>query len=106
MFKRPYPLPQVEFLLSEKRDYFLKLIKDSRFRFTASSGTYFQLLNYSNISDESDVDFAERLVKEHKLTSIPVSVFNIDKKDHKQLRFCFAKTDETLERAAEIICKL
>ncbi|MUP45266.1 aminotransferase class I/II-fold pyridoxal phosphate-dependent enzyme [Gramella sp. BOM4] len=90
----------------KKRDYFLKLIRDSRFRFTASSGTYFQLLNYSEISDESDVDFAERLAKEHKLASIPVSVFNIDKKDHKQLRFCFAKTDETLERAAEIICKL
>ncbi|MCH4822625.1 methionine aminotransferase [Gramella lutea] len=89
-----------------KRDLFLNLIKDSRFSFTPSSGTYFQLLNFSVITDEKDVDFAERLVKEKGLAAIPVSVFNINKKDNRQLRFCFAKTDETLEKAAEILCKL
>lgn len=89
-----------------KRDLFLNLIKDSRFSFTPSSGTYFQLLNFSEITDEKDVDFAERLVKEKGLAAIPVSVFNINKKDNRQLRFCFAKTDETLEKAAEILCKL
>ncbi len=90
----------------KKRDLFLELIKDSRFRYTPSQGTYYQLLNYSEITDKKDVEFAERLVKEKGLASIPVSVFNIDQKDHKQLRFCFAKTDETLEKAAEILCKL
>lgn len=89
-----------------KRDLFLHLIKDSKFNYTPSNGTYYQLLNFSNITDEKDVDFAERLVKEKGLASIPVSVFNIDEKDNQQLRFCFAKTDETLERAAEILCKL
>lgn len=90
----------------QKRDHFLDLIKDSGFSFEASSGTYFQLLNYSKITEEGDVAFAERLVKDHGLAAIPVSVFNIDQKDHHQLRFCFAKTDETLEKAAKILCEL
>ncbi len=89
-----------------KRDLFLNLIKDSKFSFTPSSGTYFQLLNFSDITDEKDVSFAERLVKEKGLASIPVSVFNINEKDNKQLRFCFAKNNETLEKAAEILCRL
>ncbi|MCB7481740.1 methionine aminotransferase [Christiangramia sediminis] len=89
-----------------KRDLFLNLIKDSKFTYTPSKGTYYQLLNFSGITDENDVNFAERLVKEHGLASIPVSVFNINEKDNNQLRFCFAKTDETLEKAAEILCKL
>jgi len=89
-----------------KRDLFLNLIKDSKFTYTPSKGTYYQLLNFSGITDENDVHFAERLVKEYGLASIPVSVFNIDQKDNSQLRFCFAKTDETLEKAAEILCKL
>ena len=89
-----------------KRDLFLNLIKDSKFTYTPSKGTYYQLLNFSGITDENDVNFAERLVKEHGLASIPVSVFNINEKDNSQLRFCFAKTDETLEKAAEILCKL
>ncbi len=89
-----------------KRDLFLNLIKDSRFRYTPSDGTYYQILNFSAITDENDVDFAVRLLKEEGLASIPVSVFNINEKDNSQLRFCFAKTDETLEKAAEILCKL
>ena len=89
-----------------KRDLFLNLIRDSKFTYTPSKGTYYQLLNFSGITDENDVNFAERLVKEYGLASIPVSVFNIDQKDNSQLRFCFAKTDETLEKAAEILCKL
>ncbi|HKJ49763.1 MAG TPA: aminotransferase class I/II-fold pyridoxal phosphate-dependent enzyme, partial [Christiangramia sp.] len=89
-----------------KRDLFLNLIKDSKFTYTPSLGTYYQLLNFSEITDEKDVTFAERLLKENGLASIPVSVFNINNKDNKQLRFCFAKTDETLEKAAEILCRL
>lgn len=86
-----------------KRDYFLDLIKDSRFEFLAAKGTYFQLLSYKNISDEYDYDFAIRLTKEYKIASIPISVFYKDKYDAKMLRFCFAKTNETLEKAAEIL---
>lgn len=86
-----------------KRDVFLKAIQSSRFNFTPSKGTYFQLLDYSSISDEGDVDFAERLTKEYKIATIPTSVFNKNKEDFKQLRVCFAKTEETLEKAASIL---
>ena len=90
----------------KKRDLFLNLIKDSRFEFTPSEGTYFQVLNYEKISRESDVKLANRLVKEHKIGSIPISVFNEAGYDTNVLRFCFAKTDETIEKAAEILCKI
>ena len=90
----------------EKRDFFLNALKDSRFTFTPSQGTYFQLLGYSNITNESDVDFAKRLIVEHQLASIPISVFNIAEKDNKVLRFCFAKTQKTLEKALEILNRL
>ncbi len=90
----------------KKRDYFLKLIKDSHFRVIPSLGTYFQLLDYSNITKEKDTDFAIRMTKEFKLASIPVSVFYHEPEDDKVLRFCFAKKEETLEKAAEILCKI
>ena len=89
----------------EKRDRFLSLIQNSRFKGTPSAGTYFQVLDFSQIISEGDVDFAKRLVVEHGLATIPVSVFNIDEQDNSQLRFCFAKTDETLEKAAAILNK-
>ncbi|WP_034041894.1 methionine aminotransferase [Wocania ichthyoenteri] len=87
----------------EKRDSFLGLIKDSRFKFTASKGTYFQLLDYSEITKENDVDFAKRLTIENKLASIPISVFYNTEVNSKILRFCFAKKNETLKRAADIL---
>ena len=87
----------------QKRDLFLSLIKDSRFNFIPSKGTYFQVLDYSKITNENDIDFAERLTIDHKLASIPMSVFNENRLDQKVLRFCFAKTDETLKKAAEIL---
>tara|TARA_B110000908_G_C10251457_1_gene452354 strand:- start:1795 stop:2940 length:1146 start_codon:yes stop_codon:yes gene_type:complete len=90
----------------QKRDLFLDLIKDSRFTFKPSKGTYFQLLNYEKITNENDVIFAKKLISEHKIASIPVSVFNQNNQDDKVLRFCFAKTEETLYKAAEILCKL
>ena len=104
--KTPENYLELSGFYQNKRDLFLNLIKDSRFSFKPSSGTYYQLLNFSEITDEKDVNFAERLVKEKGLASIPVSVFNINEKDNRQLRFCFAKTDETLEKAAEILCRL
>jgi methionine aminotransferase len=89
-----------------KRDYFLKLITSSKFKIIPSHGTYFQLLDYSGITDEPEVDFAIRMTKEFKLASIPVSVFYHKKTDNKVLRFCFAKKEKTLESAAEILCRI
>ena len=90
----------------KKRDLFLNLIKGSRFNFKPSQGTYFQILDYSNITDENDVEFAKRLTVEQGIASIPLSVFNTDQKDNKVLRFCFAKTEDTLIRAAEILNRI
>ena len=90
----------------KKRDFFAERIKDSKFKIIPCEGTYFQLLSYSNITDEKDTDFAIRLTKEYKLASIPVSVFYQKNIDEKVLRFCFAKKEETLELAAEILNKV
>ncbi len=90
----------------QKRDLFLEGIAGSRWEYTPASGTYFQLLSYKNITDDKDVDFAKRLTREHKVASIPISVFNPSGEDPKMLRFCFAKTDETLNQATEILKKL
>jgi len=104
--KEPDHYLKLSAFYQEKRDFFLNAIESSRFTFIPSGGTYFQLLNYSNITDENDVDFAIRLVKEYKIASIPISVFNVDGLDTKMLRFCFAKKPETLEKAAKIICSI
>ena len=64
------------------------------------------MLDYSDITDENDVDFAKRLTTEFGIASIPLSVFNLNQKDDKVLRFCFAKTDDTLLKAAEILNKI
>lgn len=87
----------------QKRDFFLNLMDGSNFKIIPSKGTYFQMLDFSAISNESDIDFAERLTKEFKIATIPTSVFNEGKKDFKQIRVCFAKTDETLALAAKIL---
>jgi methionine aminotransferase len=79
-----------------KRDLFLSLISDSRFKINPAKGTYFQILNYSEITTEHDVDYAKRLTIEKKIASIPMSAFNKNNLDNKVLRFCFAKTDDTL----------
>lgn len=90
----------------QKRDFFTERLKDSRFKIIPSYGTYFQLLDYSAISEEKEMDFATRLITESGLASIPVSAFYQKKDDNKILRFCFAKSEETLEKAAEILCKI
>ncbi|HBH86574.1 MAG TPA: methionine aminotransferase [Syntrophaceae bacterium] len=90
----------------ERRDLFLSLIKESRFRPLPCRGTYFQMLSYEAISDEGDIDFAKRLTTEHGVAAIPPSVFYVRGDDHKALRFCFAKKDETLIEAAEKLCKI
>ena len=86
-----------------KRDLFTSLIQDSRFKILPSAGTYFQLLSFKGITDQSDTDFAIELTEKHKIASIPVSVFYHQKIDEKILRFCVAKKEETLEQAAKIL---
>lgn len=90
----------------QKRNLFLKLIDDSRFKYVPAAGSYFQILDYSAITNEKDTDFAVRLVKEFGIASVPVSVFYNHNDDHKQLRFCFAKENATLEKAAEKLLKV
>ncbi len=87
----------------QKRNKFLKAIAGSRFKPLNCGGTYFQSLSYENITDEGDVEFAERLTTETGVASIPISVFYNSKLDEKVLRFCFAKQDATLEKAGEIL---
>lgn len=90
----------------QKRDLFLDLIAESRFRPLPCKGTYYQMLDYSQISDEPDLDFAKRLTAEHGVAAIPPSALYHQKDDHKVLRFCFAKKSETLESAAEKLCRI
>lgn len=90
----------------EKRNHFQKLLKGSRFKILPCQGSYFQLLNYGKITQEKDTEFAVRITKEHKVASIPTSVFYHKNMDNQVLRFCFAKQNETLERAAEKLMKI
>ncbi len=90
----------------EKRDFFINLIKGSKFKIKPAKGTYFQLLDYSNISKENEVSFANKLTIEHGVAAIPVSVFYHDAVENNVLRFCFAKSNETLEKAAEKLHKI
>ena len=89
-----------------KRNLFLDQIKGSSFQPLPCFGSYFQLLSYNSVSDKNEMAMAEWMTKEKKLAPIPVSAFYKDNSDHKLLRFCFAKADETLEKAAEILRKL
>ncbi|XLS29354.1 methionine aminotransferase [Flavobacteriaceae bacterium M23B6Z8] len=90
----------------QKRDLFRELIKGSRFQILPCQGTYFQLLDYSKITKEDDISFATRLVQKNGIASIPISVFNVDNRNDHMLRFCFAKEDRTLEKAAKILNEL
>lgn len=89
-----------------KRDLFLQQMKGAPFRPLTAKGTYFQLFSFQGFSDQSDKSFAEYLTREVGVASIPVSVFYQDGTDRRLLRFCFAKNDETLVKAASILCQL
>jgi methionine aminotransferase len=90
----------------KKRDFFLEGVRASRFRPLTSRGTFFQNLCYDTVSDERDTDLAMRLTRERGIASIPVSVFYREPPAHRVLRFCFAKSEETLARGAEILCRI
>ncbi|OIQ34429.1 MAG: methionine aminotransferase [Crocinitomix sp. MedPE-SWsnd] len=91
---------------TKKRELFLEGMKQTKFKPLACDGTYFCLYDYSDISNENDVDFAKRITKEHKVASIPVSVFYKNQTDNKVVRFCFAKEDETLNSAINNLCQI
>ena len=90
----------------DKRDRFKQLMAKSKFEFLPSEGTYFQTVRYNAISDLPDVSFCEWLVKDIGVAAIPLSVFYEELNDYHTIRFCFAKTDETLIQAAERLCKI
>ncbi|MEZ4950473.1 MAG: methionine aminotransferase [Saprospiraceae bacterium] len=85
----------------EKRDFFQKAMIGSRFKPIPCGGTYFQLYDYSAISDEPDTEFAKRITREFGVATIPISVFYESKRDEKVIRVCFAKTEDVLKEAAE-----
>lgn len=90
-----------------RRDTFLELTRQSRFRPMACRGTFFQMFDYSAITDERDTDFAMRLTREHGVAAIPISPFlSGGESAGPVLRFCFAKRDATLQRAAERLCRV
>jgi methionine transaminase len=86
--------------IQAKRDYFLKLTVNTPFEFIPSSGSYFAIASYKNISNEPDRDFAIRLTKEYGVTTIPVSAFYKNGEDNRMIRFCFAKSETMLEEAS------
>jgi methionine aminotransferase len=92
--------------MQEKRDYFIELMKQTKFELLQSSGSYFICAKYEKLSDERDKDLAIRLTKEYGVATIPVSAFYKSSTDHKVLRFCFAKRNETLAAAAERLASI
>ena len=90
---------QLGSLLQIKRDFFNAGMQQTKFKALPSYGSYFQLYSYENISNEKEHDFAVRLIKEYGVATIPVSAFYKTPQQNKVLRFCFAKKEQTLERA-------
>ena len=92
--------------IQQKRDYFLRLMKDTKFKMHNSYGSYFILGRYGHFSDESEKNIAIRITKDHGVATIPVSAFYQTPTDNKVLRFCFCKKEETLEKAVERLRKV
>ena len=90
----------------QKRDFFLDILKSTRFKAIKSASTFFQLCDYSDISDIDDVSFAKELTTKHGVACIPVSVFYTDKRQDKLIRFCFAKTESLLSNAGLLLSKI
>jgi methionine aminotransferase len=94
-------------IMQTKRNYFAEGLSQSRFQLLPCEGAYFQIVDYSNISDLADTDFANLLISEHKVAGIPVSAFyQYPNPDQRLLRFCFAKNNDTLQKSLDILCRL
>ena len=105
-YLKHYDIRAIAPMFQQKRDLLRALLTNSNFELLPCDGTYFQLVDYSNISSENDVDFALRLTAEVGVAAIPVSVFFDSPFNQKYLRLCFAKSDEILTSAAERLCKI
>ncbi len=92
--------------MQQKRDYFIELMKSTRFDLLNSSGSYFICAKYNSIGNEADKDFAVRITKEFGVATIPVSSFYKAGTDNKVVRFCFSKKNETLDDAVNRLIKL
>lgn len=92
--------------MQQKRDYFIELMKNTKFDLLTTHGSYFVCASYGRISDESDKDLSIRLTKEAGVATIPVSAFYHNGKDDKVVRFCFSKQSRTLQQAVERLMKL
>jgi methionine transaminase len=92
--------------MQARRDYFQNLMKQTKFTPLPSYGSYFQLFSYSNISNESEKDFAIRLTSDYGVATIPTSAFYKSGTDNKVLRFCFSKKEETLHEAVKRLMKV
>ena len=100
-------LPDVRGMMEQKRDYFLELMQDLPFTVhQITSGSYFQVLGFERVSELGDFEFAKWLTREVGVATIPVSAFYSDKQDHRLIRFCFAKKEETLKAAAERLSRV
>lgn len=97
---------QLRDFYQQKRDFMAQLLRHSSFTPLPCEGSYFQVVSYSNISDEKDTDFTRRLVKEHGVAAIPLSPFYADSRQTQCIRLCFAKTEETLSEAMRRLAKV
>ncbi|MDW8300953.1 MAG: methionine aminotransferase [Bacteroidia bacterium] len=105
--KNPEHYLKISDFYQQKRDTFRSLLQqNTRFEVLPCEGSYFQLVSYQNITEEADTEFAVRMTKEIGVAAIPVSVFYQNKQQDKVLRFCFAKKQETLQKAVERLSKL
>lgn len=90
----------------QKRDLFRSLLSNTKFKLLPCKGSYFQCVSYQSISDENDTIMAKKLITDFGVASVPLSAFYTRNTDDKILRFCFAKQDETLHKAAERLLKV
>ena len=104
--KNPANYNHLSGFYQSKRDYFNTQMKSSRFKALGCEGTYFQLFDYSQISDLGDIKFNELLAREYGVVGIPVSVFYKEQFQNNVLRFCFAKTEDMLGQAAQLLCRV
>jgi len=107
LLQNPEYETSVSEIMQTKRNYFAEGLSQSRFQLLPCEGAYFQIVDYSNISDLADTDFANLLTTEHKVAGIPVSAFYQNPNpDQRLLRFCFAKNNDTLQKSLDILCRL
>jgi methionine aminotransferase len=90
----------------QKRDFFRSLLAETKFNLLPCNGSYFQCVSYAHMTEDKDTDMAIKLIKDYGVASIPVSAFYTRNTDHQVLRFCFAKKQETLEKAVERLMKV